>query len=453
MVATRAREIEPLELSAHLLVGQTLAIRKLALAFAVIFAALPLLLTFVPWQQNVPGSGRVLALNPLDRIQTIPAPVSGRLVALHVQEGWRVKKGDLLAEMEDLDSGYSARLEQQFGFTREELEAAHRVLESLDNQLIQLHEEREFAVQGASSELQVVIEKIRAERATLIGLQADVEQKENDYLRKGRLLEAGAKSELSFQQAEGAFEIAKSKVKAAEAEIDRALNQELVGIANVRRVGASKQAKIDKTHAERQEAAQKLQQVRKRVTEAETTMRRQATQRILAPRDGTILRIHGATLSNLISRGQTLIELVPETQGLAVEFWVRGIDAPLVGIGRSARLQFEGWPAVQYAGWPSVAIGTFGGIVHATDAQARADGRVRVLVKPDPNDEDWPEQPFLRQGVLVSGWVQLETVSIGYEIWRLLNAFPPSLQFAPESAQAYDEAPGAGRDSKGNGKL
>ena len=31
----------------------------------------------------------------------------------------------------------------------------------------------------------------------------------------------------------------------------------------------------------------------------------------------------------------------------------------------------------------------------------------------------------LRQGVRVNGWVLLKQVPLGYEIWRLLNGFPP----------------------------
>ena len=49
--------------------------------------AVPPLLTIVPWRQNIPATGRVIALDPLDRLQTIPAPVTGRLVRVLVQEG------------------------------------------------------------------------------------------------------------------------------------------------------------------------------------------------------------------------------------------------------------------------------------------------------------------------------------------------------------------------------
>jgi hypothetical protein len=45
------------------------------------------------------------------------------------------------------------------------------------------------------------------------------------------------------------------------------------------------------------------------------------------------------------------------------------------------------------------------------------------LVLPDPNDEPWPE--LVRAGSGVYGWAMLKNVTIGYELWRQFNGFPP----------------------------
>jgi hypothetical protein len=47
-------------------------------------------------------------------------------------------------------------------------------------------------------------------------------------------------------------------------------------------------------------------------------------------------------------------------------------------------------------------------------------------VKPD-GEFDWPSDRYLRQGVRANGWVMLKQVPLGYEIWRQLNGFPPSI--------------------------
>jgi membrane fusion protein, adhesin transport system len=111
---------------------------------------------------------------------------------------------------------------------------------------------------------------------------------------------------------------------------------------------------------------------------------------------------------------------------------VHGNDAALISPGRHVRLQFEGWPAVQFAGWPSVAVGTFGGRVGFVDATDDGKGRFRVVVVPDPEDEDWPSAQYLRQGVRAKGWVLLEQVRLGFELWRQFNGFPPALDVSPD---------------------
>jgi len=103
-----------------------------------------------------------------------------------------------------------------------------------------------------------------------------------------------------------------------------------------------------------------------------------------------------------------------------------GNDVPLLSEGRKVRLQFEGWPALQFSGWPPVAVGTFGAKVALIDATGDGRGRFRVVAVPGEDDEAWPPPRFLRQGVRVNGWVLLDQVKLGFELWRRLNGFPPT---------------------------
>ena len=47
------------------------------------------------------------------------------------------------------------------------------------------------------------------------------------------------------------------------------------------------------------------------------------------------------------------------------------------------------------------------------------------VILPDPNDLPWPGERFIRQGVRANGWVLLNRVRLGYELWRIFNGFPP----------------------------
>jgi len=161
------------------------------------------------------------------------------------------------------------------------------------------------------------------------------------------------------------------------------------------------------------------------VAKTETTLSLQSQQVVRASRDGTIMRIVAPQGGVVAKKGDEIAMLVPDTKERAVELFISGNDLPLLGIGREVRLQFEGWPAIQFAGWPSVAIGTFGGTVGVIDASDDGRGNFRILVFPQ-EDEPWPDVRYLRQGVRAVGWVLLDMVPLGWELWRQFNGFPPT---------------------------
>ncbi|MFM7299421.1 MAG: HlyD family efflux transporter periplasmic adaptor subunit, partial [Planctomycetota bacterium] len=265
--------------------------------------------------------------------------------------------------------------------------------------------------------------------------------------RKWTLFTKCVASKLDFEKAEADAIAAQAKVEASKAKVNQARAEEEAKMASVDKIAAEQRAKIESTRSSREEAVQKLKVAEKELLDARTKAERQKTQVVVAPRDGYILRVHAANSADLLSQGDPLIELIPDTDRLAAELWVGGNDAPLITAGRKVRLQFEGWPAVQSAGWPSVAVGTFGGVVSFVDAQGGADGRFRLLISPDPDDVQWPERKFLRQGARATGWILLEDVSLGYEIWRQLNAFPPSVAMSPaKPAEKPKSKPKEGTD-------
>ncbi len=159
--------------------------------------------------------------------------------------------------------------------------------------------------------------------------------------------------------------------------------------------------------------------------ESETKLSRQSNQIIYAPKDGVILKVLAGDGATTVKSGDKLANFAPELSDPAVEIYVNGNDIPLIYEGRKVRLQFEGWPAIQFSGWPSITIGTFGGVISSVDSSISENGKFRVIVKKDSN-ATWPDQRFLRHGARVYGWVLLNRVSLGYELWRQTNGFPPS---------------------------
>lgn len=168
-------------------------------------------------------------------------------------------------------------------------------------------------------------------------------------------------------------------------------------------------------------------QVAAELTRVDVNLSRQSVQIVRAPRDGVILRVNAGDAATFISTGQVVATFVPDNAERALEIYVDGRDIALVRDGAPVRIQFEGWPVIQISGWPSVAVGTFSGHVIAIDPSAQASGRFRILVQEDADTGvPWPDRRFVRFGSKARAWVLLDQVSVGFELWRQLNNFPPN---------------------------
>jgi hypothetical protein len=87
------------------------------------------------------------------------------------------------------------------------------------------------------------------------------------------------------------------------------------------------------------------------------------------------------------------------------------------------RFIFDGFPAIVFSGWPNSSYGTFGGVITVIENGISENGKFRVLVSEDYSDSPWPKQ--LKFGGGANGIALLNDVSIGYELWRNINGFPP----------------------------
>jgi RND family efflux transporter MFP subunit len=232
--------------------------------------------------------------------------------------------------------------------------------------------------------------------------------------------------EAERQQVIAKLNAAETAVETAEIDLKRMRELFDEGLA-ARREYEQARIRVEELRSKVAEAAAEL-------TRADVNLSRQSVQMVRAPRDGVILRVFAGDAATFVKAGDVVATFVPDNADRAVELFIDGRDVALVREGAKVRLQFEGWPVVQFSGWPSVAIGTFGGVVTAIDPSAQANGRFRVLVSEDLEDENpWPDRRFVRFGSKARGWILLNEVSVGFELWRQLNNFPPELPGVPAS--------------------
>ena len=143
------------------------ATRALARSIAALLIAVVAILAFIPWQQNIRGAGRVVALDPYDRLQTIAAPVMGRVHKAWVVEGSRVTEGDPLVEIVDNDPAIVERLAQQRVSLAAALEASRAKATVYEEQARALTEARALAISAAEQHIEVAQAKVRSEQQRL----------------------------------------------------------------------------------------------------------------------------------------------------------------------------------------------------------------------------------------------------------------------------------------------
>ncbi|MCA9662493.1 MAG: HlyD family efflux transporter periplasmic adaptor subunit [Myxococcales bacterium] len=414
----------------------TRVIAKVLLAsLTVILAAL----IFAPWQQSVRGHGRVIAYSPVDRQQAIEAPISGRLVSLLVQEGQRVQAGDLIAEIRDNAEDYVDRLRDQRQAILDRVTASQNQLIAYETRITALESSRRAAIDAAESRVRMDREGVRIAEQKLEAAEAHLETATLNLQRQRDLAKEGLTSTRSRELAELDVAKAEAEVKSAKANLSSERSELKAALADQRKVAGDTDASLAEARAKVESSQSTLAKEREALSKIDVELSRQSTQQVVAPRDGSILRVISREGGELVKTGDPLAILVPDTQSRAVELLVDGNDAALIDTGRHVRLHFEGWPAVQFTGWPSVAVGTFGGEVAFVDAADDGKGHFRVVVVPE-GDEPWPSAKYLRQGVRANGWVLLNQVRLGYELWRLFNGFPPVV--------AADEPGSDGKDGK-----
>ena len=361
---------------------------------------------FLPWQQNIRGTGKVTALSPMNRPQTVEAIIAGQIRRWHVREGQFIKKGDTIVTLSEVKEKYFDP--QLLSRMREQISAKESSLISKDQKSKALKRQVKALREGMQNRIDQTQAKLEAEKFRF-------KNAENQYQRNKKLYEAGNIPLTKFQDIEYKFQGAQADYTNAQIELDRVEAESLDKISKA-------ESDLSNTLGEVFDGQGDLAKYRNEYSNIQI---RSNQYQILAPQDGTVVKAMKAGLGETIKEGDAVCTIMPMAADVAVEMYVRAMDVPLLSKGRKVRIQFDGWPALQFSGWPSVSVGTFGGSVEVIDYVNSKPGLFRILVIPDKTDEVWPIQ--VRFGSGVKGWVMLDDVPVWYETWRQLNGFPPSL--------------------------
>ena len=386
----------------------------------------------LPWTQTIHGDGKVTTLRPEQRPQVLPATISGRIEKWYVMEGQSVKKGDTIVYISEVKSDYfDPKLVERTGNQASSKQAAIAAygdkIGALDDQIAAMQQELES--KRAQTRLKITQARLKIENDSIKIIQANIDLQiaQKQYDRTDSLLRKGIKSTQELEEKRLKLQDARTKWVSAQNSFESNKNelriyQTELGLLKNEFANKIAKAQSDK-FSSRSDQLEADVSMNKLLVARDNYALRAAFYYILAPQDGYVVKALKPGIGEMLKEGDPVVSIQPADYQLAVEMYVRPMDLPLLQNGQTVRFLFDGWPSIFFSGWPGIAVGTFGGTVVAIDRNISANGKFRVLVAPKKEEHPWPEA--LQPGGGAKGVALLNNVRVWYELWRVLNGFPP----------------------------
>ena len=381
---------------------------------------------FLPWRQTVEGEGQLIAYDANERVHTISATINGFIDHYYTGEDQHVLKGDKLFTMTDLDKEYTKRvysmkesLDIQYTNTEKEIEALKKNKTSTEEQkkIRTTLYEKHYTQAGEQVKSLQLKRKAQFNRYTI---------ELNNFKRIEQLYRAKIESKRRFEKAQNSYIAQKAQLE--KIDIDISVQKRRLSIIEQEKMQFMEEINntlrtIDNTILASQTRLNGLKREQERQL---TDIARYETAAVLAQRDGTVMRILKNDKNTYVKKGEDVLQFSPDVSTRTVLLKVSDFNMPLIKEGLSVRIRFYGWPVLNIPGWPMIRFGTFGGIIKKVDPISHEKGYYYAYVVEDPK-EPWPSQKELRVGTGATVWVALSNVPIWYQLWRLMNAFPPKM--------------------------
>ena len=410
--------------------------------FLAAFAIFGIIVLFLPWTQNITGKGYLTTLTPDQRPQTIQSPIPGRIEKWYVREGDFVEKGDTILFISEIKNEYFdpnlvQRTGQQIKAKEMSVTSYQGKVKALNNQIGALSNERSLKLQQAKNKLLQSKLKVKSDSIDFEAAKTNISIAERQYNRIEQLQSEGLKALTDVEEKRLKLQEAQAKLISQENKLLGSKNQVINAQVEINRVQAEYTDKISKAQSDMFTAQSNQFDSEAQVTKLENEFTNYSIRNdlyyIKAPQTGYINRAIQGGIGETFKEGDKLVGIMPEKYDMAVETFIAPIDLPLVQVGEKVRIQFDGWPAIVFSGWPNASYGTYGGEVVAIETFISDNGKYRILLAPDKEDQKWPKD--LRVGSGANTIALLEDVPIWFELWRQLNGFPPNY-YQPENAVA-----------------
>lgn len=394
---------------------------------------LALALLFLPWTQNISGTGAVTTLKPNQRPQSIQSVISGRIEKWYVQEGDFVQKGDTILFISEIKEEYMdpnlvQNTKNQVDAKKNAVESYGEKVVSLNNQLTAIESEKKLKLQQAQNKIKQSYLKIKSDSIDLVAAHTQLKIATTQFNRSTKLNSEGLKPLTDLEEKRLKLQEVEAKIINQENKLLSSKNDLINAKVEINRINAEYAEKASKSKSDKFTALSSQYDAKAQVNKLEnqhaTYSIRNGYYYIKAAQNGYINRALQSGIGETIKEGTAIATIMPSSYEIAVETYVDPIDLPLIHKGEKVRVWFDGWPTIVFTGWPDISYGTFGGTVVAIENFISPNGKYRILIAPDREEAHWPEELSVGSGVQTLAL--LDTVPIWFEIWRILNGFPPN---------------------------
>lgn len=394
---------------------------------------LGVVILFLPWTQNISGSGAVTTLKPNQRPQTIQSAIAGRIEKWYVQEGDFVKKGDTILFISEIKEDYfDPNLVQN---TKSQVDAKKMAgqsyggkVTSLSAQINAIENERVLKLQQAQNKIRQGVLKVKSDSMDLEAVKTQIKIANTQFNRSVTLNKEGLKPLTDVEEKRLKLQEVEAKIITQENKLLASKNELINAKVEVNRISAEYAEKDSKARSDQFTALSSQYDTEAQVNKLENQVVnyqiRNGMYYIKAPQDGYVNRAIQSGIGETIKEGTQIVSIMPSKYDIAVETYVSPTDLPLIHKGEKVRIWFDGWPTIVFSGWPNMSYGTFGGKIVAIENFISPNGKFRVLIAPDEKEEVWPKQVSIGSGAQTLAL--LDNVPIWFELWRTLNGFPPN---------------------------
>ena len=255
---------------------------------------------------------------------SVSPTVQGKIRLLPVQEGNRVEKGQLIAQLREED--YQAQVDVASG----DVKAIEAALNEAGADLIMAKEKTEKEVQQATAVLHASQARLKEAKAELLLAKLNFE-------RTGKLYKSKSVSASDVDKVSSAFELARAKVVRAEEEINENRAKLKVAVANIGEV-TLKQKRLESSKGKLEEAKANLEA--KRLKLAHTT--------VTSPLEGVVAK-KIANIGEVVKPGQPVCVII-DLNNIWVEANLEETKIEHVRPGQLVDLKVDAYPKTEFAG-------------------------------------------------------------------------------------------------------